>query len=190
MKKIIDLTGRRFGRLRVINLSHVDKYKIRHWFCLCDCGNETIAAISHLNSGETQSCGCLKQERIHHPLGAKNIRWKGHGEISATVFCKIQYRAKIKQIEFNVTIEEIWDLFLKQNRKCALTGRVLTFNKRKDSTEGTASLDRIDSSKGYSFENIQWIHKDLQYMKVDFSQEEFINYCYEVADYKRNQNGK
>ena len=42
---------------------------------------------------------------------------------------------------------------------------------------GTASLDRIDSNKGYVTDNIQWVHKDINYMKSDLDEQQFIHYC-------------
>jgi hypothetical protein len=50
-------------------------------------------------------------------------------------------------------------------------------------SETTASLDRIDSSKGYIEGNLQWVHKDVNIMKMDLSQVEFIDYCVKVALY-------
>ena len=48
--------------------------------------------------------------------------------------------------------------------------------------QGTASLDRIDSSKGYVKGNVQWVHKDINKMKTDFEQSIFIKLCKSVAD--------
>ena len=50
-------------------------------------------------------------------------------------------------------------MFLKQNKKCALTGLDIWFGiSTKEKTHGkkeqTASLDRIDSSKGYTKDNV------------------------------------
>jgi hypothetical protein len=53
----------------------------------------------------------------------------------------------------------------------------------KDNTH-TASLDRIDSSKGYFKGNVQWIHKDLNVMKMDLTEEKFIDYCKLVYENK------
>ena len=57
-----DLIGMRFGRLLVLRESF-DKKAIA-WVCLCDCGNEKVIVSSSLVGGLTQSCGCLKRERI------------------------------------------------------------------------------------------------------------------------------
>jgi len=46
----------------------------------------------------------------------------------------------------------------------------------------TASLDRIDSSKGYIEGNVQWVHKMVNMSKQQYTQEEFINMCIAVAN--------
>lgn len=42
---------------------------------------------------------------------------------------------------------------------------------------GVASLDRIDSSQGYIKGNVQWVHKDINKMKFDLSQDRFLELC-------------
>src|ERR1700681_4577953 len=61
MPKLIDLTGQRFGRLRV--LSFRGRIKGRSlWLCICDCRKRTIAGGGELVNGHTKSCGCLRRE--------------------------------------------------------------------------------------------------------------------------------
>jgi len=48
----------------------------------------------------------------------------------------------------------------------------------------TASLDRIDSSKGYVRGNIQWVHIAINFMKHSLPEEEFIRWCCLVAQYR------
>lgn len=52
---------------------------------------------------------------------------------------------------------------------------------RKKAKESTASLDRIDSSKPYVKDNVQWVHKVVNNMKWDFDQNEFIEWCKIIA---------
>lgn len=59
MSKAIDLTGQRFGKLKVIRCLGKDKSQNRIWECLCDCGNTTIVCGRNLMSRHTNSCGCL-----------------------------------------------------------------------------------------------------------------------------------
>ena len=51
-------------------------------------------------------------------------------------------RAKQRDYEFTITIDYIWDIYIAQDKVCALSGVPICF---KDS----ASLDRVDNSKGY-----------------------------------------
>jgi hypothetical protein len=74
----------------------------------------------------------------------------------------------------------IWELFLKQDRKCALSGLPIEFG-TKGRELGTASLDRIDSTKGYTPENVQWLHKDINQMKMDLTEQKFIDLCKKVC---------
>lgn len=58
-----DLMGQRFGRLTVVG-ALPPKYKKTRWRCICDCGQETESTTDHLTSGHTESCGCLRYERL------------------------------------------------------------------------------------------------------------------------------
>ena len=55
MTKRIDLTGKTYGRLTVLEYIGNAKYK-----CKCECGKITIANTENLKRGHTKSCGCLK----------------------------------------------------------------------------------------------------------------------------------
>ena len=74
-------------------------------------------------------------------------------------------------------MEYLWKLFLDQNKKCTLTGMNLFFGRFRNSKETNASLDRIDSSKGYVKGNLQWVLKDVNLMKGVFSQQHYIEIC-------------
>lgn len=69
-----DILGCRFGRLTVVE-SDPTRQWTRRLRCACDCGGETLTNSTHLKNGNTQSCGCLQQERAR----ASRLR---HGEAS------------------------------------------------------------------------------------------------------------
>jgi hypothetical protein len=171
-QRVLNLVGKKFNKLTVISRTNNDEKNgdIR-WICRCDCGKEKIVSSSHLANGNVGSCGC--------------IIYKGYGEIYGTYFNRIKNSAKQRELNFELKIEDIWHLFLKQNRKCALSGLKIEFSSKCDSNDGTASLDRIDSSKGYTIDNVQWVHKDINYMKQDNSDADFIKYCCLIADHSR-----
>ncbi len=62
-----DFVGKRFGKLVV--QKYAGKWGgLHHWLCICDCGNQTIVGQTALQSGKTQSCGCLKKETYRENL--------------------------------------------------------------------------------------------------------------------------
>lgn len=62
MTKLIDLTGKRFGRLVVIGRGEDLAPRIPGWDCKCECGEKVTANGSNLRRGLTTSCGCLRAE--------------------------------------------------------------------------------------------------------------------------------
>lgn len=55
-----DLAGNRYARLTVISLD----VPTGKWICQCDCGGVAYSKKSSLQSGGTQSCGCLQKEKV------------------------------------------------------------------------------------------------------------------------------
>ncbi len=166
--KFIDLTGNRYGEL--VALEYRPEKPRTKWLCRCDCGRETVVDAASLKrlTRPTQSCGCHKLIK-----GKDNLKWKGCGEISGQRWATIRHGASKRNIEFNITIEFAWNLFLKQCRKCALSDLPLEFKK----VFYSASLDRIDSLKPYTEDNVQWIHVDINKMKNAFPEEYFKSMC-------------
>ena len=176
-----DLVGRKFERLLVLEEHKDINVKRATWKCLCDCGNTTEVLGHNLRKKKngTKSCGCIRNNNnsLYQPTTA-------YGEISGGYWSVLKSRCKLKQIKLLITIEQAWEVFLKQNRKCALTGLDIVFVKQytKDYSLQTASIDRINSDKDYSIDNIQWVHKDINRMKSDLNQEKFISYCKMVSN--------
>jgi len=59
----IDLTGQTFGRLRVVGEGEKNNGRTS-WKCRCECGAMVTTNADNLKAGRTQSCGCLRNERI------------------------------------------------------------------------------------------------------------------------------
>ncbi len=183
--------GDKVGKLKVVRkLKRRNKIKSKKgrgtslfWELVCDCGSEKKVILSShsIREGNCRSCGCLK-----NPSGTKHPCYKGYKDISGRFFKRIERGAETRHIPLKITIKQIWNLFERQKRKCALSGIELQFgieskNKEKK-RECTASLDRIDNSKGYTLKNIQWVHKHINRMKGIHSQEYFINICKMISN--------
>lgn len=106
--------------------------------------------------------------------------------ISDSQFKNIMSCASIRNINFEVTKEYVYQLYLSQDKICAISGVEITLpmNYLELSCGSfTASLDRIDSSKGYTEGNLQWVHKKINIMKQDMSDNEFIAWCKIVSSH-------
>lgn len=155
------------------------------YLCKCECGNKHVLRGSNLRHGLTRSC---RQCSIIEQSGAKSSGWKGHEEITGYCWSRIRCNARARDIDISITIEYAWLMFIEQGRKCALSGVPLTHAVGR--RRGTASLDRIDSSKGYIIGNVQWIHKDLSDMKMDKEEPAFFTWCKTITEYQEKKNAK
>ena len=166
------------------------------WICL-KCNHEWQTGIANRTRAKGSGCpNCRKTNQ----QGYKNRVWTGYGEIGGRQWHIIKYEAsstrrnrhykKDRSVPFTITIEYIWDLFLKQDRKCALSGEPLTmWHKVDGKVVGNSSLDRIDSSQGYVIGNVQWIDKKLQHIKRNLPDTEFIAICQKVSAYQLEKLG-
>lgn len=147
--------------------------------CLClQCEKIFEAKFHNVYKGNYKSCGCQRFQKCN-----KNPRWKGFGLISASYFFSLKKGAKNRNLEFSITIEEIWNLFKKQNGKCALSGLDIRFPHSRRDYEATASLDRINSKIGYIKDNIQWVHKDVNYAKQSMDNFEFLDLVKKIYNF-------
>jgi len=120
-------------------------------------------------------------QNVPKKRGAKSPLFKGYGELSHSYFTNTKHGAIGRGLSFDVTIKYLWDLFLMQDRKCALSGIPLSFSSCYACKDGNASLDRIDSTRGYIPGNVQWVHQEINYLKSNLPNDVFINYCKAIA---------
>lgn len=122
--------------------------------------------------------------------GEKNPRFTGYEDMQGTFLSSIKAGAKSRGIDFLVTKEYIWRLFIAQDRKCRYTGIPIFFSRNNIEHamgHGTASLDRIDPSKGYIEGNVQWVHKRVNMMKGNMQEQEFLDFCEAIIKQNKNQ---
>lgn len=95
--------------------------------------------------------------------------------------------AKQRDIDFCITKEFAYNLFLRQSGRCAISGVeiFLLWDSYEEIGGRTASLDRINSLGHYTEDNVQWVHKDINNMKQSYDQKDFINWCKIVAIFNK-----
>lgn len=135
------------------------------------CSNPFWTTSRRLWTKHTRSCGCTA---IHKRTGTEHI--------SGTFWDRLLRGARTRNIPVEIDINDIENLYIKQNGKCKLTNRILLTGYI-DIKDITLSVDRIDSSKGYTKDNIQLLHKEVNLAKQSTTQTEFIKMCREVSQH-------
>lgn len=157
MAKKIDMTSQRCGRLLVIkeNPERSTDKRIQ-WDCICDCGKTVTVRSNHLISGNTQSCGCYKNDMT-------SKRHKTHGKCRSKVYtawCNIKVRCYKpdnigyqnyggKGIKLHDSFLDDFETFYAEIGDPPSDSRVW-------------SVDRIDHEKDYEPGNIRWANYNQQ----------------------------
>ena len=173
-----EIIGTRYGMWTVTGptFKH-EKWGIYVMPVVCVCGFEAIRCKSDLVRGRTTRCeNCSGTAHTQRDSGVRGSEMR-----------IINKGARSRGIEVEITRKELQELFEAQNAKCALSGSEITFGvsyktgKHLRRSGKTASLDRIDSFKGYTASNVQWVHKDINVAKGTLTNEEFIAMCLRVV---------
>ena len=160
--KYVPIIGQQYRDWTVISdqIYKKDSNRATYWKVRCKCGVEGLRNAAHLVNERVSSCKSCAALKL--PFEQSYLR-------------KIKERADKKNFEFNLTLDYLMSIF---NGKCALSGLEIQFGKHwKMLSDQTASLDRIDNSKGYIIGNVQWVHKQVNFMKGTMEQKEFIKFC-------------
>ena len=142
MSAKIEMIGKRFDRLLVIEQTKSSKFGRATWICLCDCGNKTTVRGDHLRNGRIRSCGCLGR----NAYGVTNL--DSNSPLVATYMNMIyrcedkNHRAYHRYGARGITVCKEWHDFPVFEKWANENGWHLGLE-----------IDRIDNDKGYCPKN-------------------------------------
>jgi hypothetical protein len=173
LSRKIDLLGQKFERLTVIEDMGSNCRGHAMWKCQCDCGNIIEKVIGNdLRNGKTLSCGCYHKDVISKEEGYATFN---------RLFYSYKKGASLKGLDFEIDKED-FKILIKQN--CYYCGREPKKEYiRKYMNGGTLfnGIDRIDSLKGYTYDNIVTCCSACNYAKRLMPQDEFFRWVKDVS---------
>jgi len=171
--------GKEFGKRVVISIGGV-KNGYLLWNVKCFCGDISEVPATSIVRGRALMCvSCANKEQS----GAKHPMWRGSRHMPLTLLNKWRKSASLRNIDWALSSAYLDDLIDAQGWRCKFTGRALSldFGQKNGVENGNASLDRIDSSKGYIEGNVQFVLKIVNMAKQNLSDDDFIEHCKAVA---------
>jgi hypothetical protein len=147
----MDLTGKKFNRLTVLEKTDKRKNRCIVYKCKCDCGNITYVKSTYIKKGYTKSCGCLQRE-----MASKSN--KIHGESKTKLFyvwqdmvqrCKYEWHHAYKYYGGRgITVYGKWEDFLPFKKWSIENGY-----------EEGLTIDRTNVNGNYEPSNCRWVDR-------------------------------
>jgi len=151
MSEKLELTGKKFGYLRILSFKETKNW-MTFWNALCICGKECVVPGASVKSGHTKTCGCRFNKQKHGMTKTRfyNI-WRG-------MFARVYKQPKKYPHHRGLTVERRWRDF--KNFRDDMYESYLRHVK--EFGEKNTSIDRVDNGKGYSGKNCRWATIELQ----------------------------
>lgn len=153
-RKLIDLTGQRFGRWIVIERSENSPIGHTGWLCRCDCGTEKVVDAWNLRNGRSKSCGCLRTEMtkknaLVHGMSNSRLYMVWHTMLARCYSRKCKGYVYYGGQGIGVCNEWRYDFV-------AFYDWAISHGYDENAPQGQCVLGRIDANKDYRPDNCRW----------------------------------
>jgi hypothetical protein len=173
-KPSLELTGKRFGRLIVLERLGNRRGGGVRWLCQCDCGKKHEVTGSNLTHG-CRSCGCLALEIRKRSKGAT---------ASGSLYHSYEYRAARCNLTMDLNREQFASLIAQNCHYCGAQPRLKVSRRACFQEFLWNGLDRKDNMQGYTVSNVVPCCKTCNWAKGKLSYDDFIAYLERVRAFR------
>lgn len=182
----INMIGKKFNRLLVIEEAERTKDNHIKWLCICDCGKKTVVDGRDLRANKTKSCGCLCKELIkinkpHLKHGKRNLRIY-HIWLNMKDRCNNKNNSNYKYYgERGINVCESWQRDFMTFYEWAMA----------NGYQDNLTIDRIDVNGNYEPSNCRWITlEEQQNNKTNSRYITYDNKTYTISSWEKMQGFK
>lgn len=165
--------------------SRIRVKRILYYTCI-DCKKSIQYTVTDKTKIRSENRRCFPCSRKKRTLDSDNKGPynTGTGYFTSRLYSSWKGSAKRRNHDWLINKEDLDKKYKQQNMRCALSGIEMEL-KHKSLTR--PSLDRIDSNKGYTKDNIQFVCVAINIMKNKFSESFFIDMCNRISDFNKLQ---
>jgi hypothetical protein len=174
MSSKIDLEGKTFGKLTVLNqhmVSDRGSYKVTMWLCSCSCGSKEWAIVEKLQAGRKKQCfDCFKIARTR---GFKPRSADGEASFNY-LLARYKCSAKKKSLAFDLNRDQFRELTKGRCHYCSSSPkRSISGSGIKSGPYTYNGIDRMNNTIGYTSDNSVSCCTECNFLKKDIPYEEF-----------------
>jgi len=163
---------------------------------LCVCGETDETKFYGASKSQCKQCALDKANNRYRTMSAtdkknyieKSKKWASDNMIRVRVL-GAKHRAIRKKLDFDIDDNFIIELLEKQNFRCRYSGELLDIKKMGSDdnfiNKNSLSIDRIDSTKGYTKDNIVLVTSFVNSIKSDFSENNFLGLITKIYEFNR-----
>ncbi len=172
--------GKRYGRWTVLTTRYDRSLRKRFLLCRCECGTEREVMKGNMKTGGSKSCGCLRRELASVAFRKLPIK----ESVANQHYQRYKRAAEVTGREFSLDKDQF---HLASSGRCFYCGQeaqefqTKSMGSKVPSGYRANGLDRVNSSIGYTIDNVVACCFRCNMAKSDMLQSEFIGMCLNVA---------
>lgn len=144
--------------------------------------NDKLQKYRHFKGTECKECQRVRKQKYWRTKEVEDLDNYIRILVNGCKSRMSKGKRKYQSLDFDITKEFIKELYLKQDGKCAISKIPMTYIAGSGKHITNVSIDRIDSNKGYTKDNVQLVCSQVNMMKSDLTFDELLSFCKSIVE--------